>query len=595
MNVRQESRMSNDKPVKILLVDDSEDDYIIVKGLLARVQGTRYHLDRVSSYDEALEAIGQRRHDIYLVDYRLGHHDGLELLDAAVKGHSPAPVIVLTGEGDHAVDVRAMKSGASGFLVKGQFDAQLLERSIRYAIEQKQSEKQIASVAYYDSLTGLPNRVLFMDHLNVALAHARRHQERLAVLFVDLDNFKQINDTLGHGIGDMLLEGVGGRLTGSLRGSDTLTHLAEGTNSVARLGGDEFIGLLRDIRGETDASRVAERVVEALSRPFMLDGHEVSVTASIGIALYPHDADDAETLIKYADSAMYATKGRGKNSFRFYDAMMNTPIVKAYSLEEELQKALDREEFLLYYQPLIDIGTGQLSGLEGLLRWFHREKGMIYPAEFIPLAEETGLMEPIGRWALKTACIQYMSWQEAGFPLVRLSMNLTGRQFRQRELAGMVARTLADTGMDPRYLELEITENIVAQNFRTAAGTFSDLCALGVRFALDDCGTGFSSLSYLSRVPLSALKIDRSFISGLTTSADDDAMARMIIAMARSLNLNVIAEGVETREQLEFLLDQGCNEMQGYLLSPPVSADDVTGMLVKEQKGEGIGLALCGR
>lgn len=593
MNTGGVCRMSNDKPVRVLLVDDNEDDYIIVKGLLSRVEDTSYALDWMASYDDAITAIEKKEHDIYLIDYHLGHHDGLGLLDAAVKGHNPAPVIVLTGQGDHTVDVRAMKTGAAGFLVKGQFDAPLLERSIRYAIEQKQSGKQVASIAYYDSLTGLPNRVLFGDHLNAALVHARRHREMMAVLFVDLDNFKQINDALGHGVGDMLLRSVGERLSGSLRGGDILTHLAEGNNSVARLGGDEFIVLLRDIRDKPDAAGVAARIVEALSRLFMLDDHEVSVTASIGIALYPNDADDAEMLIKLADSAMYAAKGKGKNSFRFYDEKIKTPVQKAGSLEEELQRALDREEFLLHYQPLIDIGTGRLSGLEGLLRWRHSEKGMIYPAEFIPLAEETGLMEPIGRWALKTACTQGVAWQKAGLPPVSLSMNLSRGQFRQRELAGMVAGTLADTGLEPRYLELEITEDLMAHNIEADINTFNDLSALGVRFSLDDFGTGFSSLSYLSRTPLRALKIDRSFISNVTTNPDDGAIARLIIAMARTLNLNVVAEGVETREQLEFLFDHGCNTMQGYLVSPPVSADDVADLLAREARGDGVGLAAC--
>lgn len=585
--------MIDERPIRVLLIDDSEDDYMIIKSLLSRVQGTTYNLEWVSTYDEAAEALKHNGYDIYLIDYRLGKDDALELINSAVSCHKRVPIIVLTGQGDLSVDIKAMKSGASNFLVKGQFDSTLLERSIRYAVERNQSERLILAMAYNDSLTGLPNRILFKDHLNMAIAQAQRSHHFVAVIFIDIDNFKQINDSLGHATGDILLSAIGERLTDSLRRSDTISRLdrEKDKTTLARWGGDEFILLLTDIKYPCEVTRAANRIFDALSQPFLLDTHEVHATVSIGIAIYPQDCNDADTLMKNADIAMYSAKEGGRNSFRFYNKSMDFVPAKKYWGMNELKRALDQDEFRLYYLPQVDISTGKMTGLEALLRWNHKEKGIIPPAEFVPLAEESGMIRPIGSWVLKSACIQRMAWKKAGLQPVNVSVNISCTQFRQRNLDKVIEKVLGETGMDPGSLELEITESLMMQDVQSAIVTLNNLKALGVRISLDDFGTGYSSIRYLQRLPLYNFKIDRSFIADVVRNSDDNTIAKLIIATARALNISVVAEGVETREQLEFLFDHGCTAAQGYFVSRPVPAEDVPALLSRETGGDGVGIA----
>ncbi|MFC4769424.1 putative bifunctional diguanylate cyclase/phosphodiesterase [Effusibacillus consociatus] len=439
--------------------------------------------------------------------------------------------------------------------------------------ERKRAEELINHMAYHDALTELPNRRLFKDRLTMALAHAKRHNHRLAVMFLDMDRFKNINDTLGHAVGDTLLRLVAKRLTGCVRKSDT----------VARMGGDEFTILLSEIGQADDILKIARNILQELEQPFKLEGHEFRITASIGIALYPDDGDDSETLMKHADTAMYRAKESGKNNCQLYNSIMNEESLQQLVMENALRKALEREEFSIYYQPLVDTETGRISGFEALIRWEHPELGLLSPADFIPLAEATGLIGPISEWVLRKACTQNKAWQDAGFPPLQVSVNLSGCQL-QEELVETVSGILAVTGLSPGYLQLEITEGNALQNINDCIERLNALKMLGVHIAIDDFGTGYSSLSYLKKFPIDTLKIDKSFVRDVTNDEYDAAIVSTIIGMARSLHLCVIAEGVETQAQLDFLRDQRCEAVQGYLFSRPLPVEECEKLLFKQMK-----------
>ena len=436
---------------------------------------------------------------------------------------------------------------------------------------QKQAEEALLRMANHDALTGLPNRVLMQDRLSQAIMHAHRAQRQVAVMFIDLDRFKHVNDSLGHDAGDHLIVEIARRLSSSLRESDT----------VARQGGDEFVVVLPDLAGEDDAAKVARKLLDNLFQPLMLCGQEVFPSGSIGIALYPRDGEDSATLLKCADSAMYGSKGQGGNHYSFYTAEMGEQAYEHLRMEGALQRALQREEFLLHYQPVVDIGSGAVTGVEALLRWQPLDRGMVSPAEFIPLAEETGLIVPIGDWVLRTAMRQQVAWRAAGLPPVRVSVNLSARQFLGQDVAQRVGALLKETGCDPGYLTLEITESVLMENPLAATETMGRLAAMGVQLAIDDFGTGYSSLASLKRFPIHSLKIDRSFVMDLTQDADDAAIVNAVIALAHSMKLNVIAEGVETQEQLAFLQQHGCDQMQGYCFSRPVAPQGIEALLRK--------------
>lgn len=446
----------------------------------------------------------------------------------------------------------------------------------------KKSKDKILFLAYYDSLTNLPNRALFKDRLNQTLLIAKRHQRILAILFLDLNNFKRINDTLGHPAGDELLKQVACRLSNCIRRSDSISRYSadEFSAVVARLGGDEFTMLLTEIAHVHDTIKVAQRILDAIAQPFDIKGQEVFITASIGIAIYPIDGEDVDTLLKNCDTAMYHAKNEGRNNYKFYEQSLNKTALDILTLENNLRKALDKQEFRVYYQPRIDIRTRNVVGFEALIRWRHSQKGIIPPSEFIPIAEETGLIIPIGEWVLNEACKQNKTWQAAGFTPVFISVNLSGKQFKQQNLIKVIDHAMSEVRLDPKYLELEITESII-QDTKSTAGILRELRNLGLKIAVDDFGTGYSSLSYLRRFPLDTLKIDRSFVKDIAKDPDSEAIVKAIIAMAHCLKLKVIAEGVETEEQLKFLSDEGCDEFQGYLISPPLPADEVVRFLAK--------------
>jgi diguanylate cyclase (GGDEF)-like protein/PAS domain S-box-containing protein len=426
--------------------------------------------------------------------------------------------------------------------------------------KRKEAEEQIKNLAYHDALTGLPNRLLFNDRLSVAVAQAHRQGYRLAIFFLDVDRFKVINDSLGHSLGDRLLQGVARRLQSSVREGDT----------VARLGGDEFILLLPALNRTEDVAKVAEKILDSLKLPFRLEGRELYVTASMGISLYPDDGGDAEALIKNADTAMYRAKEQGRDNYQLYTPAMNATAVERLALENSLRKAMARDEMELVYQPLLDLGTGRVHGVEALLRWRHPERGLLLPSEFLPLAEITGLILPIGPWVLRTACARARVWQDLGHPHLTVAVNLSARQFQQPDLVAQVKRALEETGLAPRCLDLEITETNAMQNAEAAIHTLRELKTLGVRISIDDFGIGYSSLNYLKRLPIDTLKIDQSFVRDITSDPDDAAIATAVIALAHTLKLRVVAEGVETQEQLAFLAARHCDRMQGYLFSRPL-------------------------
>jgi len=437
--------------------------------------------------------------------------------------------------------------------------------------ERKQAEEMIKYMAYHDSLTQLPNRNLFNERLKQALADAERNKTNVAVLFIDLDRFKVINDSLGHAFGDLLLKSVSRRLQGCLRDHDT----------IARQGGDEFTVILHDCTEES-AKNVAERMINELANPFVLNNHEVTISPSIGISLYPSDGTNPDTLIRNADRAMYQAKDHGKNNYQFYEKDMEAQYTKRLKLENDLRKALARKEFVLYYQPQVDIHSHEVIGVEALIRWNHPENGFISPAEFIPLAEETGLIVPIGEWVLYTACLQNKAWQDAGYTPMRMSVNLSARQFRQTDIDVLVDRVLKETGLDPKYLDLEITENMSMFDVDMTTETLQKLKRLGVNISIDDFGTGYSSLNYLKRFPIDSLKIDQSFVHDIHSDTDDAAIVKAILAMAHSLDLKVVAEGVETERQLSFLKEQKCDQAQGYYFNRPLSPEHLESMLTKQ-------------
>ena len=438
----------------------------------------------------------------------------------------------------------------------------------------KQTEQRLQQLAHYDSLTGLANRSLLNAHLEQAIHLARRNDWQVAVIFIDLDHFKEVNDSLGHSAGDRLLSAVAGRLREQVRESDLL----------ARLGGDEFVIVLEKVSDTASVVRLLEKIGCVVAQPYMLEGYELIVTASMGIGIYPFDGADRELLLRNADSAMYHAKSEGRGCWSFYSDDMNRQTHRRLQLTAGLRCAVEREQLMLVYQPQVDMHSGGVSGMEALVRWRHPELGVVSPAEFIPLAEDTGVIEDIGEWVLAESCRQFRTWQAEGLAPQRVSVNVSARQFKSARFVKTVERVLADTGMDASALELEITENLLVRSDARLLQDMLYLCGLGIRFSIDDFGTGYSSLGYLKRLPVAAIKADRSFVRDVPGDRDGVAILSAMISMAHKLKLRVIAEGVETEAQLSFLRAQDCDELQGYLFSRPLAAPDMEGMLRAEHR-----------
>ena len=562
----------------ILIVDDEPE----IRSMVRETLSESYNCAVANSAEEALLLLQTEEYGLVISDINMGGMSGLEMIPQ-VRAIAPDTVIMMiSGEQNIESAIEAMRVGAFDYIMKP-FDFQHVEAAVRRALEHhalleakrhhenhleelvRQRTAELNHLAYHDALTDLPNRILFEDRLTQALILAERNRQPLGMLFLSLDRFKKVHDTLGRAIGDRLLQKVAERLRGNAHKGET----------VARFEGDEFALLLTQIGGteDEDVVEVIFQINESLKLPFVIDDHELFITVSIGISLYPDDGADAPTLLKNADAALNRAREQGENNYQFYTADMNAKAMKRLTLENSLRWALERSEFEVYYQPVLDINTRKIVGMEALVRWHHPELGLVQPAEFIPLAEDTGMIVPIGEWVLRTACAQNKSWQAAGFAPLSLAVNLSVRQFQQQNLSEVIARILQETGLNAHDLELELTESSIMKNAESAVRTLGELKAMGVKIAIDDFGTGYSSLGYLKRLPIDTLKIDRSFVCDVTTDPDDAALVMAIITLAHNLRLKVIAEGVDSEEQLRFLHLLRCDEWQGYLFSKPLPVE----------------------
>ena len=553
----------------LLVVEDNAGDARLLSEMLNEEGGHNRELIHASSMAEAESLLENHSVDIILLDLGLPDAQGLDAVRRARAIASRLPLIVLTGLDDEEIAGLALQEGAQDYIIKGQIDHRGLLRAMRYAVERKKMEDkareltlQIAHSATHDHLTGLPNRLLLTDRIEFAIALAARHKTKVAILFLDLDGFKHVNDSLGHATGDKLLKSISARLLHCVRGVDT----------VSRQGGDEFIVLLSEMTLAEDAAISANRILEAVALGHFIDGHDLYVTTSIGICIYPDDGDSAETLMKNADTAMYQAKDQGRHTFRFFKSAMNDKAAKRQSIEGELRRAVANQELVLYYQPKIDLASGLTNGAEALLRWNHPIRGLISPADFIPIAEECRLILPIGEWVLGEACRQAQLWAVEGLWCGTMAVNVSAIQFREQDLAERVLAILGDAGMDPKRLELELTESVLMTSEGSTASALQTLRKEGVRVALDDFGTGYSSLSYLEKFPVDCLKIDQSFIRQISAPGAKNTLVTAIINMAHNLGLRVTAEGVETHEELQFIKDRGCDEGQGYYFGRPMPA-----------------------
>ncbi len=670
--------------MRILLVEDNPGDARLIELLLqeafeaGRISSPR--VSRVGSVAEGLAKLEAEDYDIALIDLSLPDAHGRETYERIQQGAPDLPVVAMTGNDDERMAEDLVAAGAQDYLIKGQVDARVLGRALRYAIERKRSEEKLRLVAqvfevalegilvtdadqaivsinraftdltgfregevagqpmfgeedlgifrkvwatqsgaehwqgeaicrraqgdsfpvwlninavknavgrvthyvaafsditalkrteerlrhiaHHDTLTGLPNRMLLEDRMEHALAQARRKHDFVAVMFIDLDRFKVVNDTLGHAAGDELLRMAAHRLRGCVREVDT----------VARLGGDEFAVVLGDLAAREDAALVARKILHVMGRPFALQDQEVFVTASVGIAMYGEDSNYESDVMERADIAMYHAKRTGRNNFHFYSPHMNVLSQQRLTLETDLRRALEREEFVLHYQPQVDPGGGGIIGVEALIRWAHKERGLVPPVEFIPLLEDTGLIVPVGEWVMRTAARQAVAWQKEGLPPLRMAVNLSARQLKEENLPERVAEILAETGLSPDLLEIELTESIVMENAEEAVAALGRLKALGVRIALDDFGTGASSLAYLKNFPIDTLKLSADIIVEVEQEFDA-AIAGAVITMARNMKLSSVAEGVETAAQFDFLRREQCDSIQGFLISRPMAPE----------------------
>lgn len=543
--------------------------------------------DALQSTDQVARVFGRRPEHFpkTLVGLlELIHPDDRELVqkslheDVVKEQHSSLDYRILLPDGtQRVIQCQARPARDESNRVEGMFGI------FQDITDRKQSEEKIHFLAYYDSLTGLANRHLFKDRLTQALAHAQRHQVILAILYMDLDRFKVVNNTLGHAVGDLLLQAVAERLKMCVRTSDSVARDADpdSQSCLARVGGDEFTVLLNNLLDPEDAGGVVRRIHRELTKPFQLDQHEVFVTATIGIACFPSDGSDLDTLLKNADTAMYSAKTLSCNGFQYYSLSMNEKAEQQLALEADLRHALDRGEFAVYFHPQVDLRTGVVVGAEALLRWNHPTRGVVLPNQFLSMTEDVGMGTALGEWVLRTACMQAKGWSAAGYPSIQLSVNLSNSQFHDSNLTKQVAQVLADTKFPPELLVLEFTETIAVRDPERSVATLQDLRAVGVQLSLDDFGTGFSSLRHLQQYPINALKIDQSFVRNITTNQRDAAITRTVIEMTHNLGLRVIAEGVETQDQLDFLREHGCEEVQGFIVSQPLPPDQFVPFVAK--------------
>ncbi|OQA31975.1 MAG: Phytochrome-like protein cph2 [Betaproteobacteria bacterium ADurb.Bin341] len=569
----------SDDLVTLLMVEDNAGDLRLVEEMLLENSGARFRLLHADKITSAIPILDKEKVDIILLDLTLPDTKGLDTL---VKMHalSPGlPIVVLSCVEDESLAIKAVRLGAQDFLVKSHINPGLLARSLHYALERRQLEEHLYHLAHHDPLTDLPNRRLFYERLSRALASSRRHQLPLALMLIDLNGFKQINDTYGHKVGDGLLIEAAKRMTDCLRATDC----------VARLGGDEYIIFISDLGDTQQVARVAQKILQALEAPCTIDGNTLRVYASMGIALFPGDGEEMETLVQKADSVMYVAKSEKKaaSNYRFFSSDIHALNVEHKALEESLKGALERGEFQINYQPQFDLHSGRLIGMEALLRWRQPNGEETLPARFLPVLEESGLIVSVGEWVLKTVCRQNKAWQEQGFPPVTVAVNISPRQFRDKNLPENVDHALKASGLNPRLLELELSEDSLREDEQFALELLKRLNSIGVRLALDNYGAGSTSLRYLQRFPIHTVKIDRSIVRDVTSNPEEAAIVRAVIAIAHVFKMKGIAQGVETMDQANFLREHACDDAQGYAFGKPLSVEAFTEFLRASSSGKG--------
>lgn len=550
--------------IKLLLVEDDHKEALMINNMLKEGLQNQYTLEQRLSVSEALDLAQRQSFQAIILDLHLPEGKTFESIPQFIQYCPEAPILILSSVEDEAQAILAVKSGAQDYLIKGQTSSSTLCRAIRYAMERHRATQRITQLAHYDHLTGLANRGLFYERLNYAVARCNRNDMALALMFLDLDHFKAINDTLGHECGDSLLKTVATRIKKCIREIDT----------GVRLGGDEFAVLLEQIESVEDVAAVAQRVLQLLAQPIIVNHHQLQITGSLGITIYPWDSANPQELLSHADAAMYRAKAQGGNNYQFYTAGMKTAGLDGSTLKVELSRALAKKEFLLHYQPQMNLRTKQIIGMEALLRWHHPYQGLIGPNQFIPQAEENGMIIPIGEWVLRAASKQAKYWEKQGFTAPHVAVNLSARQIHQGNLPTLIEDILKRSHLDPENLKLELTETFLIHETDETLQTLRELKAMGVHLYIDDFGAGYASLRYLKFFPVDGIKIDQSLIQQLPHSPNDAAIVQAIISLGQALGLQVIAEGVETQEQVDFLEEHGCDAMQGYWISPPLPAHE---------------------
>lgn len=559
--------------MKILVIDSHAEYLDSLYQELATVADTDYELRQSENLVDGLKQLDTEIFDVVLVNINLPDADGAESFERISHCHTELPIIILTTQDDVDFAKRIVKTGAQDYLIIGEGDGLLLSRAIHYAIEKKKVEIGLSFMSNHDILTELPNRENFKLQLDKAIVRANRSGRKAVVVFIGLDRFKQINDSFGHAVGDDLLHQIGVRLEQSTRDTDT----------VARFGSDEFLVLLENVNEINDAVIVAKKLMHKVCEPLFHGETDIYVTPSLGISIFPTDSKSTDELISHADSAMTLAKEKGRNRIEFFTKEISTQSTEKLELESKLRRARDNNEFQLHYQPKFSIKTKRLIGAEALIRWNQPQLGMVRPDKFISIAEESGLITSIGEWVIQEAARQLNEWQSEGLRLVRIAINLSPKQFHEGDIAETLMSILSENGIQPRNIEVEITENMLVEDVEKTAQTLQRLKMWGIHIAIDDFGTGYSSLRYLKRLPIDTLKIDQSFVRDVISDVDDAAIASAIIALAHKLRMNVIAEGIETQEQLDFLDAQGCDEGQGYYYSKPLPAAEFHELLKNNQ------------
>jgi len=551
-----------EKTPVILIADDDPSIRLVLKHSMEQ---SGYHVIEAVNGLEAVQAVIKQTPDLILMDAVMPEMDGFRATDEIkqLAECQETPILMATSLDDDQSITRAFDVGACDYITKP-FNWSVLKHRTARMLFAADAERKIRHLAYHDALTGLPNRTLFMDRIDQAISRAHRESGKFAILYIDIDHFKVINDSMGHAAGDHLLNIVSQRLTDVLRKTDT----------IARLGGDEFTIIIEDLEEAESVVLVAKNILAALDKPIEIFEKEVHIGGSIGIALYPQDGESFGTLLKNSDTAMYKAKELGRQTFQFYEHEMSLKAMQRLDLENQIRIALKNEEFLVYYQPKVNLVSGQVQGMEALVRWQHPEKGLIAPNDFIPLAEETGLIIQLDEWVMRTACHQFKEWETAGYPVNNLSVNISARHFKEGGLLKHCRRVIEDTKILPKYIEIELTESALVDNYNSAKEILHEIHEMGIQLALDDFGTGYASMSYLKEFPFDTVKLDRSFVQGVPEDVEDTAIVKAMIQLAEALSLNMVAEGVETELQKHFLTDNDCAFGQGYLWSKPIGASE---------------------